>query len=129
MNICPEICKKVVIRQVFVKTTYSQWPGNHFEYLIGSDMKFLNCRVPQTVIWGKIGGFHFKSPYRVLLMRKPRHFYKKIFGMHWFQRCNSWKNSLSPNVYCIQSGLEKHVFWGMKTLVKLKIMLLEVSTM
>ena len=48
----------------FVKTTYSQWPGDHSEHLIGSGMLFLICRDPQTAIWGKIGGFRFKSPHR-----------------------------------------------------------------
>ena len=47
----------------FVKTTWA-WPGNHSEHPIGSGMKFLICRDPQTAIWGKIGGFRFKSPHR-----------------------------------------------------------------
>ena len=63
VNICPEIRKNVVKNRFFVKTTYSQWPGNHFEHPIGSGMP-VNCRDPQTVIWGKIGDFRFKSPHR-----------------------------------------------------------------
>ena len=48
----------------FVKATYSQWPGDHSEYPIGSGMLFLICRDPQTAILGKTGGFRFKFPHR-----------------------------------------------------------------
>ena len=48
----------------FVKTTYSQCAGNHSEHAIRSGMKFSLIWDPRTAIWGKIGGFRFKSPHR-----------------------------------------------------------------
>ena len=36
----------------------------HSEHPIRSSIKFPVYRHPQTAIWGKIGGFRFKSPYR-----------------------------------------------------------------
>ena len=72
----------------FVKTTYSQLPGNHSEHPIGSGMKFLICRDPQTAIWGKIGGFCFKSPHReqilLLLLRSLEQFIQTLKGQNSF---------------------------------------------
>ena len=69
--------------QFFVKTTYLEWPRNHSEHPIWSGIKFPVYRDPQTAIWGKIGGFRFKSPHReqiLLLLLKLIFQNLKIFS-------------------------------------------------
>ena len=95
--------------QFFVKTTYLEWPRNHSEHPIWSGIKFPVYREPQTAIWGKIGGFRFKSPHReqiLLLLLKYFLGHRNESGPKWVrvQMCQSL-NKLSFNWLTRYRGL------------------------